>query len=293
MDYGPQGRDPYSHESKTSHIGRPRNRGERRKRARVVRANAAYQNRVWRRHRDRPVWERDFTQKQVSRPPTNKTPSPQELGIQIASIIAERKLQHGSGAIESLRKDIPYWNPTFAKGTQVIEVLLYSNKVNVTTVASTAYATVQNITAALFNNFSDFAGIFDEYRMVGGKCNYYPALLTSVTGTTNPGTGFCVAAVDYGVSSAFASQDAAISHDNKQFFYLTAMVNQLLDQRRGVAEWKLELEPLPDEDWIPATTNNTVVAYWKPYMESGNSPGNFTIGFMTYQMRFQFRGLAA
>jgi hypothetical protein len=210
-------------------------------------------------------------------------------GFAVSSLIYERKTL--GQTLASIKKDIPYLLPDFGKGTQYIEIRLQLTPVTITTVAATLYNTVISINAAAFNNFSDFAGIFDEYRMIGGEIAYQPTTMLVPAAWT--AFGFISAAIDYGVNTAFGSLNAVLSHDTKKLFSLTAFSGFKVTTTKGIASWPIQLEKLPDKEWIPVTVSNTNVAFWKPFMAAADSPGSGNTGFVFGYLDFQFRGLAA
>lgn len=212
------------------------------------------------------------------------------VGHAVLSMIVERKR---TGAVPStIKRDIPYLLPTFDKKTQYLEIRLFFGPLTLSTVAATAYNTVQAIQASIFTNFTDMASVFDEYRIVKGSVNYCPTthLMPTAWGAS---TGFAVAAIDYANSGVFSAQAAAQSHDSKKYFYSVAVPYQKHNQGYGVAKWDILPEKLPDQDWIITSTATTVFAYWKPYMEADNSPGTGENGHLFGWMDFQFRGLSA
>lgn len=218
-----------------------------------------------------------------------------EHGVMLMHLIARHK--ETGKPLSEFKRDIPYFIPDFRKETQIVEARLYYLS-DVNTVAATAFTTVTSFTAAGFNNFSDFASIFDEYRLGKvGKVSYTPVTYVNVNGTFAIDCGFCIACIDYGVSSANGSQLAAWSHDNKQMFYLVSHPGATQSKgnygKEGRAHWTVEPEPLPDQDWIPSTTSNTVFYYWKPYMAAASSPGTGKVGVLLGWHDFQFRGMAA
>lgn len=215
---------------------------------------------------------------------------PKELGAMIQHLVARHK--ESGKSLSELKRDIPYFLPDFRKETQIVEARLYYLSV-VATVAATAFNTVTSFSATGFNNFADFASIFDEYRITTGRVNYVPTTYVGTAAWSND-TGFCIACIDYGVSSANGTQLAAYSHDNKKMFNLVNVKGEKeIDGMTGTASWFIDPEPLPDQDWIPSTTSNTVFYYWKPYMEAANSPGTGTVGRLLGWHDFQFRGMAA
>lgn len=211
-------------------------------------------------------------------------------GLLVAKFILERKEQGRTPS--SLVKDIPYLLPSFGKTTQYVEVRLYLTVQNITTATSTAYTSVLNIQASVFNNFTDFAGIFDEYRVIEGEIAYFPT--TNINPTTwTSGSGACVAAIDYGISTALGSTTAAVSHDNKRFFHLVNTTATKNNPSYGQVKWPVKLEKLPDQDWLLASNSAQNFAYWKPYMAASDSPGAGVTGFLWGWMDFQFRGMSA
>jgi hypothetical protein len=210
-------------------------------------------------------------------------------GDLLMTLIADRKSLGVS--LATLKKDIPYILPDFGKGTQYIAVRLYLTVQNITTVAATVYNTVLSIQSSILNNFSDFAGIFDEYRLIKGEIYYQPTTLIAPAVWTG-GLGVTCACIDYGIATALGSTTAAASHDTKQFFFLVANPSQKQNPKYGVAKWQVLLERLPDQEWIPVTVN-TAVAYWKPYMIAIDSPGAGVTGYLHGWMDVMFRGMSA
>jgi hypothetical protein len=179
---------------------------------------------------------------------------------------------------------IPYLLPSFMKGTQIVEIRLPLTAYKITVVTATNYTTVLAIDASKFNNFSDCANLFDEYRVVRGEVSYYTTY-TAITGTC-----WGAAAIDYSIATAFGSFDAANAHDTAKvgsFNNFSAM-----DHGSKRYTWPMKFEPLPDQQWTPVTTSNTAFCYWKPYLLGVTIGATEDLGHLLGWVDFQFRGMA-
>lgn len=181
---------------------------------------------------------------------------------------------------------IPFLLPSFMKGTQIVELRLPLTAYKITTANATAYNTVLSVTAAVFNNFTDCANLFDEYRIVRGELHYH----ATYSNTAN-NVGWGGATVDYSISAAFSSFDAMYSHDTRVIGSFTNYNSKDVGKVRF--KWPLKFDPMPDQDWIPTTTSNTVFCYWKPYLLAATINASEDAGHLLGWADFQFRGMAA
>lgn len=187
--------------------------------------------------------------------------------------------------------DIPYGPANFIKGTQAPVLRLYY-KQNIISTASAAYTTVAAITAGDFLNFSDLANIFEEYRVLRGHLEYFSVSQFTMTIAAVGNNTFGGACIDYGVSSALASFDALNSHDTKKFFPLACYPGLASKPGKPLADWPLQFEKLPDEEWIATSTTTTAFCWWKPYFSAAATlSSSFTAGYLLGWMDFQFRGM--
>jgi len=179
---------------------------------------------------------------------------------------------------------IPFLLPTIMKGTQIVEVRLTLAKYKITTTSGADYVIVKNIDASAFYNFTDCQALFDEYRVVRGELQYcaaYPNITNMCWGG---------AAVDYSISTAFGSFDAMKAHDTSE---ISCFNNFLaMDYGRPRIKWPLIFDPLPDQDWLPTTTNTQAFCYWKPFIIGTTIASTEATGELLGWMDFQFRGLA-
>jgi len=186
--------------------------------------------------------------------------------------------------------DIPYGYPEFFKGTQAPVFRLRIISSDITPTTATLYSTVQGVAAAGLINFTDLAGMWDEYRVLRGEIEYITQSgLNYTTGALTPSlSGFAV--IDYANSAALGSRDAALAHDTRVSMSLCALPGDVAPR---TYRWPLHFEPLPDQQWTSTATTSTNFAYWKPFftaqqvvIASGTVAGIWT-GWVDVQVRGQ------
>lgn len=187
---------------------------------------------------------------------------------------------------------IPYGFSHFFKGGQnpVIRLKLAQNIISIT--LNTVYSTVFTINASVFTNWTEIAGVFDEYRVLRGELQYWAALQTAATGSLGS-NGIGGAALDYTSSAAMASFDAMQSHDTARLFHWYDSPGSQHKEGEPNQHWLMSFEPLPDESWIDTGTSNTAFCYWKPYLSSAQAAQTCSPGYVLGWMDFQFRGVSA
>lgn len=211
---------------------------------------------------------------------TNVTKEHVPATVQSSSPVLSPKLK--------LHREIPFNISSFMKGTQYPTLRLYQQQVLINTTAATAVNSVIQATAASFLNFADLANIFDEYRPIRGELyvyniqsNFIPSAAVGVQ---------CVPAVgviDYNDTTALASFDAGLSYDTHKVFilYPTTILNPPKPNR-----WTMKFEELPDQEWIPSSTDTTAFASLKLYAAGTDIYTATRVLMTTGWMDFQFRG---
>jgi len=169
------------------------------------------------------------------------------------------------------KKDIPFDLSSFFKGTQNPTFRLYIIPVSIDFAAATAYTTVFVVEGASLGNFTDFAAIFDEYRVVIGKVELIDGMgVVKLPATANvtceQARHVGLAVIDYDDSTALASYAAGMLYDTKQLWYPVGVTTSGNDHTGRLRSWDLKFEKLPDQEWIDSGTGTTDFAYWKPYV---------------------------
>jgi len=193
--------------------------------------------------------------------------------------------------VEITAKDIPFDIANFFKGTQNPAFRLYIGISNVTLVTSTIYTTVFVIEGSSLGNFTDFAAIFDEYRVIVGEVWYLHkgCDMTTNAGTARVGSGHGCAVIDYDESTALASDAAAALFDTRKFVNFVSNYHSHGDLDRHKIVWPLKFEKLPDQEWIDTATGTTDFAYWKPYIVAAEVNVGGTYGVLTGWVDVQYR----
>ncbi len=192
-------------------------------------------------------------------------------------------------------RDVPYGWPDFMKGTENPVFRLKLQNTSITLTTATLYNTVYNLQASFLQNFNDLANMFDEYRFLRGAFIVIPtsAFLPIAAGDRVHGVYSGGACVDYGLSGALGSLDAGRSHDTWQN-YNFVLVPGMGFKPGSSKKWPVHFEKLTDESWLPTTTSNTVVAYWKPYIPAAQIVFGTSIAFDIYGwFDIQVRGQAS
>jgi hypothetical protein len=215
-----------------------------------------------------------------------KHQNPKLMGKFFLTLIAERK--KNSTSLSTLKKEIPFFAPHFALGTQFVEVRLYLADQTITFTGSTAYNTVYQVVVTNCSNWASFAVIFDEFRYLRGEVCYVPQQLPPLQAVANG-----IAVLDYGDSTALTSMTEALSYDNKKMFnaYITPNVN--MHPTQGSAFWPVQITNQPDKAWTPV---GSVPAFgmctWKPRFDAAQVPATIlSPGYVTGWIDVQFRGM--
>jgi len=209
--------------------------------------------------------------------------------IQLRKLYATRK------SISVSEEVIPYGWPDFNKGTQcpVFRLYLRQSQYIITGTASTAIALSLPIQASLLTNYGDLSLAFDEYRPLRGLVSYhsasqYPSSASSV-GSNTLGVG-CVDYINSAVPTAF---DDVVGHDSHKYLQLCQTSGTHVDMQEGSGKWKLDFDPLPDQQWLNITASSTVFAYIKLYAPIAAVPSTATYGYLQGFVDLQFRGMSA
>jgi hypothetical protein len=183
-------------------------------------------------------------------------------------------------------KEIPFVMAQFFKGTQN-PVFLLRDASSITTVTTTLYNTVIAINASAFNQFADFANLFDEYRPVWGKVHFRGRLNNGWNGTNaDQKSQFGFGVIDYADATAITTHSAVVGYDTHKPF--------ACDARSEFAKqtWTIQFEPLPDQDWIPITTQSTNFCWWKPVILAADiTIGQANAASVEYEVAFQMRAI--
>lgn len=186
------------------------------------------------------------------------------------------------------RQDIPYLLPSFRRGTEIVEMRLFTDYIAITTTTGTLYNTVQSVKFSGFGNASDLVNVFEEVRPVRGKIYYFPR--SFVTGSTLVNMGG--AAVDYASSGAITAAVNMLQHDTHCIFTLFTgnQGGYKLGKKypSATACWALQFDGTPDRDWQD-TIAPTDVAWWKPYFATTEVTTTATVGYLLMWVDWQFR----
>lgn len=188
-------------------------------------------------------------------------------------------------------RDIPYGFPEFAKGTEnpVFRLRLQDTLVNLT--ASTLYNSVYNLQAQFLQNFDDLANMFDEYRFLRGEFEIIPNAMVGPTAATPQTDYLGVWCVDYGISAALGSLNAALGHDTHKWVNHLLVPGPSVKNGKGV-KFPVKFEKLTDQTWIPTSTNNSTICFFKPYIPASSIPWSVSsafhiVGWFDLQVRNQ------
>ncbi len=200
-------------------------------------------------------------------------------------------------------KDIPFDLANFFKGTQNPTFRLYIVYTELTFPAASGgspYTSVFPIEGAALGNFSDFAAVFDEYRVISGMVEYRRKNVMNIRNSSATTDILCpgvngLAVIDYDDNTAIASMAAGTLYDTKKrvnFAYVqSGPMSCEEDDSRDVARWPLKFEKLPDQDWIDSGTGSTDFAYWKPFVQTGDLPPSaWILGYLSGWVDVQYRG---
>ncbi len=187
--------------------------------------------------------------------------------------------------------DIPFNWARLLEGTQNPTVRFYYAHDDVNTTSGTPVADIFPIQGSSFLDWTDFAGVFQEYRFIGGEMYYISCsdcnTSSGATAARYLGTGAIV--VDYDNAGALTTFDNAIRFDTKEFFNLFHTGTK---PKAHVVRLPVWIEPLPDGDWISVTGGGAEdVAWIKMYVEGAHVvPTANEVGFVTGWMDIQWRG---
>ncbi len=188
--------------------------------------------------------------------------------------------------------DIPFNWARLLEGTQNPTVRLYYQHDDVNTTSGTNVADVFPIQGSSLLDWTDFAGVFQEYRFIGGEMWYVSCsdcnTTSGATAAKYLGTGVVV--VDYDNAGAITTFDNGIRFDTKEFFNL---FHQSTKPKAHVVQLPVWIEPLPDGDWISVTGGGAEdVAWIKIFVEGAHVvPTANEVGFVSGWMDVQWRGI--
>jgi len=207
---------------------------------------------------------------------TQKT-SVQEIGRTIISHIRSGR-----------KGDIPFFLPTMMKKSQIVELKMQTNYAKVTTSTGIAYSGVSPCLLSTFIDATDVIDLFDEYRPIRGKAYYIPRYNFGSTPIQTGG-----AAIDFANATPFSNSQTMLNHDNSVMFDLLRMSQHPTVRgkwQNASAVWEIRPDSSPDENWVD-TAASTPICWWKAWFEAVNVSSSLDIGYLVFEMVFQFRGL--
>lgn len=197
-------------------------------------------------------------------------------GLDLQSLKANRK------------RDIPWLESAFGKGTAIPVLALPMVQNNITVVAATQLLYAAPIEFDVFTDYADLQLIFDEYRPLHGHVEYHAnqaawniatdteLFLLSVIG---------VASIDYDDATAPPSRSSVVGYDTRKFFQ-ALLFSGIVE---NIPRWPILFDWLPDTEWLTTATANVAFAAWKMELSASHNASSSVIGELHGRMSFQFR----
>jgi hypothetical protein len=177
------------------------------------------------------------------------------------------------------RSQIPYGHALFTNGTQNPTISMTSDFAPLTTTAGNILNQVVALQATGCANYAIFANVFDEVRAIHIVVHLCTTFVAGYNTATNGGISCGV--VDYVDSTALTTTAAILEFDNKKIVPILTSVPKMF-------KWEVHLEHLNDSSWVDTATNVTP-AYLKFYSTTINGASTQVVGYVWYEMVFQYR----
>ncbi len=181
-----------------------------------------------------------------------------------------------------LKKDIPWFDSVFKKGTQIPTLTLHRIQDDVTLVASTEYKNTFAISLDKYNNTTELAAVFDEYRPLHANLFYHAYQIAFNSFFVS--TSLAVGSIDYDDSAAPTSRASLVAYDTRKFFQIVQMSGKV-----SVPHWNIAFDWVPDTEWLTMATVTTSFAALKVEVPSGHNMGAITTGELHGSIEVQFR----
>ncbi len=213
-------------------------------------------------------------------------------GLPLFNEIKNRHIHEVVGKIfkarkDSKRGDIPFNFADLFHGIQAPAIRLYFGPTAFNTSNGTQNADVFSLIPTNYLNWTQYAAVFDEYRVIGGVMEYYSGAAANITqaaaGAKQLSLG--IGAIDYTDATAFSTLAEAAQLDSKHWVTLYCEPQK---SRPTPDAWPVWFEPLPDQEWI-TTASPLAPAYLKFFIDASNSNATAVAGYVTGWMDFQFR----
>ncbi len=190
-----------------------------------------------------------------------------------------------------LPADIPFNWSEFFKGTQAPTLRLYMSRNVLAATTATNITQTYSMTAAQFQDFSDLAAVFDEYRPIGGEIYYVPGSwpVFTIGATHQANLETSIGVIDYDNATALASFNEGLEYDTKKWFNLVSATGETAE--KTITRWPVQFERLPDQEWLDTATTSTAFAVFKMFTDGNDITfSNSRVGSFCGWMDFQFRG---
>lgn len=175
---------------------------------------------------------------------------------------------------------IPFINAALKNSTQNPVIRLHGISKAAATTNATANSQVVTIQFADVINATDWAGLFDEVRVVRGTVQFAPNL--SGGGITNGPTAISVGVIDFDDATALANWDFANSYDTAKKYFLAPGASKIYS-------WEIDFDWMPDQAWFD-TAATVPLAYFKNYTTVNHGLGTQSfVGYWTWSIDCQFR----
>jgi hypothetical protein len=174
------------------------------------------------------------------------------------------------------RPDIPFSQPRFSRGTQLVTMQLYLDVAAVSSSGAGVINLVQNINFTQMQTEAQYAGVFDECRILHGRIDFVPLQVDAVIAATLYSD--MIGVVDYDSSAALTTYNQAAAYDTARHFWLNKP-GHLMVKPMGA----------PDLNWVSTGAGSDIA--WVKFYSSGLSAtvtygrlyGSFTVQFrMSY-----------
>lgn len=172
--------------------------------------------------------------------------------------------------------EIPFSPSMFFGGTQCPTIVMRSDQIAWQCVSTTMNQSVAT-QASLYSDYLNLTGIFDEYRFMKIKLEVIPTRYSVVTPDA---LVYCI--IDYTNATQLTSTSLALACDTCKKW----QPNTIGDKKEFFQYAKIQ--PLPDEDWYPTTTNNFNPCWFKFFSSFAFGNGE-VLGWVILEAEVQFR----
>jgi len=189
-----------------------------------------------------------------------------------------------------------------AYGMKPVRVRLAELQTFTSTVTTGVVNGTQALTASLFADFTPFAQIFDEYKMLGGDYHFTTGVAAAVAGTSPSNTGCLLAGVSYTLYTAAATSVLAMADDAQRLLFMPPIITggaiNNVNTKAQHFKWRTPPGVLTSssdtqvgDSWLVTTDQSTSFGTIRVYYAAATSVvvANALSGVITGEFEFRMR----